>query len=385
MSKKMTSEEFSKKHEILIGLYDKGLSQVQIANKLGKSRAAIIKTIKKGITLGVLSARDETFVTKSDKSPKELLKEQDERRLVQQQVREQSRTELIIDSVKEAIVPIPYINNITYKPVGDKKEEEEAVLVLSDVHVGKVTKSYNPKIFKERLDKVKNGMLRIVELLRNGYSLNTLNIILGGDIVDGEGIYPTQAMSIDQGALKQVFQTGVPEFSNMFINFLKYFKKIRIHCVRGNHGRSGRFADETSNWDMALYEACKIATQNYKNIEWNISYSWENMFKIYDWKFLLIHGHQVKMAMNIPHYGVTSKGMRWQGSMGHFDYLVMGHFHVAQYCEWNEWEYMMNGTFSSDDEFSQEIIGLMGSTKQLFFGIHPRKGVTWRYKINLDK
>src|SRR3990167_10038521 len=97
MSKKMTSEEFSKKHEILIGLYDKGLSQVQIANKLGKSRAAIIKTIKKGIALGVLNVRDETFVTKSDKSPKELLKEQDERRLVQQQVREQSRTELIIE------------------------------------------------------------------------------------------------------------------------------------------------------------------------------------------------------------------------------------------------------------------------------------------------
>src|SRR3989304_565843 len=331
MYNKMTSGEGQVKHKSLIDLYNQGLSQVQIANRLGKSRAAIIKTIKKGITLGVLSARDETFTTKSDKSPKEILQANLEPGMDLQQVRVQSINELIIDSVKEAIIPIPYMNNITYKPVGDKKEEEEAVLVLSDVHVGKVTKSYNPKIFKERLDKVKNGMLRIVELLRNGYSLNTLNIILGGDIVDGEGIYPTQAMSIDQGALKQVFQTGVPEFSNMFINFLKYFKKIRIHCVRGNHGRSGRFADETSNWDMALYEACKIATQNYKNIEWNISYYWDNRFKIYDWKFLLVHGHQIKMQLNIPHYGVTTKGMRWQGSSkGGFDYLLMGHFHTAQ-------------------------------------------------------
>lgn len=379
----MTPKEFELKYEDLIKFYNQNFSYSQISDLLDKSVKSITKAVKKGKNLNILQDRDVQTLIK--KSPKEVLKELDEHKLVQQQVREQSRTELIIDSVKEAIVPIKFYDNIAYKPIGNTKEEEEAVLVLSDVHVGKVTKSYNPEIFKERLKKVNTGMLRIVELLRNGYKINTLNIILGGDIVDGEGIFPTQAMTIDQGVLKQVFQTGVPEFSNMFINLLKYFKKVKIHCVRGNHGRNGRFADETSNWDIALYEACRISTQNYKNIEWNISYDWENMFKIYDWKFLLIHGHQIKMQLNIPHYGVTSKGMRWQGSMGHFDYMILGHFHVAQYCEWNDWEYCMNGTFSSDDEFSQEIIGLLGSTKQLFFGVHPRKGMTWRYKINLDK
>ena len=382
MAKKITIEEFKERNVALIDLYNNGFGKRLISEKLNLSESTVKRKIKKGKSFGILSS---TVVhqVQPKKSPKEKLKDLDEKRLVQQEIKEKSRTELIIDSVKEAIVPIKFYDNITYKFIGKAKEEEEAVLVLSDVHVGKVTKSYNPEVFKERLKKVNTGMLRIIELLRNGYKIDTLNIILGGDIVDGEGIYPTQAMSIDQGALKQVFQTGVPEFSNMFVNLLKYFKKIRIHCVRGNHGRCGRFADETSNWDIALYEACKIATQNYKNIEWNISYSWENIFKIYDWKFLLVHGHQIKMAMNVPHYGITSKGMRWQGSMGHFDYLILGHFHVAQYCEWNEWEYMMNGTFSTDDEFSQEVIGLMGSSKQLFFGMHPRKGITWRYKINL--
>lgn len=381
MSAKITIEEFKERNAALIDLYNCGFGKGLISEKLNLSESTVKNKIKKGKFLGILN---ETVIpVKKKKLPKEILKDQDEKRFIQQQVKEQSRTELIIDSVKEAIIPIKFYDNIVYKPIGKAKEEEEAVLVLSDVHVGKITKSYNPEIFKERLKKVNTGMLRIVELLRNGYKIDTLNIVLGGDISDGEGIYPTQAMSIDQGALKQVFQVGVPEFSSMFVNLLNYFKRIKIHCVRGNHGRCGRFADETSNWDIALYEACKIATQNYKNIEWNISYDWENMFKIYDWKFLLIHGHQIKMQLNIPHYGVTSKGMRWQGSMGHFDYLIMGHFHSIQICEWNNWTYFMNGTFSTDDEFSQEIIGLMGSSKQLFFGIHPRKGVTWHYKIKL--
>lgn len=381
MSNKINAEDFKKKYVEFINLYNDGVSQRDIGIQLKIARSTVKERIKKGKYLEVLKDREPANIIK--KLPKEILKDQDEKRLLQQQVKEQSRTELIIDSIKEAIIPFELHDNIMYKAVGNKKEEEEAVLVLSDIHVGKVTKSYNPKVFKERLKKVNTGMLRIIELLRNGYKIDTLNIILGGDIVDGEGIFPTQAMTIDQGVLKQVFQTGVPEFSNMFINLLKYFKKIKVHCVRGNHGRSGRFADETSNWDIALYEACKITTQNYKNIEWNISYDWNNLFKIYAWEFLLVHGHQIKMSLQIPHYGITNKGMRWQGSMGHFDYLVLGHFHVAQYCEWNNFEYCMNGTFSSDDEFGQEIIGLMGSPKQLFFGVHPRKGVTWRYKINL--
>lgn len=382
MSNKITAEEYIKNNKEFINLYNSANSKRVISEKLNISIWSVKNKIRQGKKLSVLS---DIVTPVIKKTHKELLRDSDEKKLIQQQMKEQSRTELIIDSVKEAIIPFELHDNIMYKSIGNKKEEEEAVLVLSDIHVGKITKSYNPEIFKERLKKVNTGMLRIIELLRNGYKIETLNIVLGGDIVDGEGIYPTQAMAINQGALKQVFQVGVPEFSNMFINLLKYFKKIRIHCVRGNHGRVGRFAEETSNWDLALYEACKATTLNYKNIEWDISYDWNNIFKIYGWKFLLIHGHQVKMALNIPHYGVTNKGMRWQGSMGNFDYLIMGHFHVAQMCEWNDWEYFMNGTFSTDDEFSQEVIGLMGSAKQLFFGIHPRKGVTWRYKINLDK
>jgi len=382
MPNKINAEDFKEKNTKFINLYNDNMSQRDIGIELERSRTTIKEKIKKGIILGVIKKREPVNNTK--KLSKEILKEQDEKRSIQQQVMVQSRTELIIDSVKEAIEPIKFYDNILYKSIGNNKEEEEAVLIISDVHVGKVTKSYNIDIFKERLKLVNNRMLRIIELLRNGYKINTLHIILGGDIVDGEGIFPTQAMSIDMGVLKQVFQVGVPEFSNMFINLLKYFKKIKIHCVRGNHGRNGKFADETSNWDLALYEACRATTQNYKSIEWDISYYWNNTFKIYDWKFLLIHGHQIKMQLNIPHYGVTNKGMRWQGSMGNFDYLLMGHFHSAQMAEWNNWEYFMNGTFSTDDEFSQEVIGLMGSPKQLFFGVHPRKGVTWRYKINLD-
>lgn len=380
----MTTEEYKKNYADFVKLYEKGLSTSEIASRCKKSTRTIRDRITTGIRLGVLKKK-EVNIEKIDSIKKEL-KYGDEKRLVQQILKEKSRTELIIDSVKEAIKPIEY-RDPEFKIEDIKhggKEEEQACLVISDVHVGKKTKSYNTNVFKQRLDKLTKSVIRITELLRNGYKIDTLNIIFSGDIVDGEGIYPTQALHIDQSVLKQVFQTGLPEFSKQIILLSRFFKKINVHCVRGNHGRSGKFADETSNWDLAFYMACKTATENYKNIEWNISYDWNHRFKIYDWKFLLVHGNQIKMQLNIPHYGVTSKGMRWQGSTGKFDYLIMGHFHSAQMCEWGNFEYFMNGTFSSNDEFSEEVIGLMGSVKQLFFGVHPRKGVSWRYKIGLE-
>ena len=356
----------------------------ELAERCGKSTRTIRDRTAVGVGLKVIQKRE--LKVEHIENIKKDLKQNDEKRLIQQILKEKSRTELIVDCIKEAVKPIDYKEpEFTIKEIKHEgKEEEQACLVISDVHVGKKTKTYNTNVFKQRLDKLIKSVIRITELLRNGYKIDTLNIIFSGDIVDGEGIYPTQSLHIDQSVLKQVFQTGLPEFSKQIIFLSRFFKKINIHCTKGNHGRSGKFADESSNWDLAFYEACKTATQNYKNIEWNISYDWNHKFKIYDWKFLLVHGNQIKMQLNIPHYGVTSKGMRWQGSTGKFDYLIMGHFHSAQMCEWNDFEYFMNGTFSTNDEFSEEVIGLMGSVKQLFFGVHSRKGVSWRYKIGLE-
>lgn len=381
MSKKLTAEEYQKKYAEFIELYNKGFSLRQLADYFNLSLTTIKDRIKMGRNLSIIGEKYQDRV----KVEKSKMKLQDEKQFVQQLLKDKSRTELIIDAVKEAIIPIEYKPSEIILPKYKGTEEEQACLVISDVHVGKVTKTYNPKVFKERLEYLTKSMCRITDILRNGYKIDVLNIMLGGDIVDGEGIYPTQAYHINQGVLKQVFQVGLPEFSNQLIFLSKYFKQINIYCTRGNHSRSGKFADETSNWDTVFYEALKASTQNYKNIKWNISYEWNNRFKIYDWVFELMHGHQCRMYFHTPIYNITMKGSRWQGSHGGFDYLIMGHFHNVVMSQFNNWEFMLNGTFSSSDEYADEQLGLLGSTEQLFFGIHPRKKVTWRYKIKLDK
>jgi len=112
---------------------------------------------------------------------------------------------------------------------------------------------------------------------------------------------------------------------------------------------------------------------------------WQKV-KIWRKVFLLVHGDQIPMWANIPWYGITQRAMRWQGGLSGaaFHYLVLGHFHVISNFRWNDVEVFVNGCFVSDDQWVLKHIGMQSSTSQWAFGVHPRRGVSWRYAVGLD-
>lgn len=371
----MTLEKLSSEDKKILDLYFKGYNKSEIGRIVGRSRKTVRKKINKAIELGILPTQDS--IEKSLDVEKQKLRLQGERKALQELLTKQSRLELIVEAIKEAVEPIPYM---PYKIRRKYNEEEELCLVISDVHIGKITKTYNIDVFKKRLTILWEVLLSIKDILK----IDTLNILFAGDIVDGEGIYPTQSFHIDRGAVRQIFEVGVPEITNSLIMLAKEFSQIHVFCVPGNHG-SMKYKDEASNWDIIFYESCRIATQNYSNIRWHISYDWNIRYNIFNWKFEMIHGHQIKQYLHVPHYGITMKGSRWHGTHGGFNYLVMGHFHSFSMVRHSTWEYIINGSFSSSDDYADEKLGLSSSPEQLLFGISKKSGITWRYLIQLKK
>ena len=76
--------------------------------------------------------------------------------------------------------------------------------------------------------------------------------------------------------------------------------------------------------------------------------------------------------------------MRWQGSLGNFNTLVLGHFHLFCVMDWNDKNFVINGTFVTDDEWVQHNLGLDGSCCQVLMSVHPRKGITFYRKVLLE-
>src|SRR5512146_572466 len=77
------------------------------------------------------------------------------------------------------------------KTAGMKRQRESAVLVVSDLHLGKLTSTFNPDTCAHAVLALGDKLKRIRSLLA-AYQFDELVVCMLGDIVDGTGIYPTQ-------------------------------------------------------------------------------------------------------------------------------------------------------------------------------------------------
>ena len=268
-----------------------------------------------------------------------------------------------------------------------KGDEEELVLLYSDLQVGVKTPSTNLRIIADRVERLAEAVIKITTLQRNAIPIKKLNIFMLGDMIQSEDIIS----KVDLDALecvinKQIFEGAVPMTEKFLLTVAPYFPEgIDIWCVPGNHGNLGRMNAVTTNWDTIIYKILKALTQNYTNLRWHIEdEKFYQIVGIMGNKFFITHGDCIPRYLNIPIYGITQRLMRWQGSIGNFEYLCMGHFHTPIRADWNDTEYLINGCFVSEDQWVLKVIGMSTSPAQVLFGVHPKMGVTFYYKLKLN-
>ena len=175
--------------------------------------------------------------------------------------RENTRTEVIIDSIKSSIyrLPAPKKQNITYGPKDTKYNPEHVGLLLSDFHVGASYSleetgglgEFNLEIFKKRLQSLKDGVMEIVERHRHIYDIPELHIFCLGDIVAGmndAGHWSPDYIDLD---VSDQMMEGVAGLRDVIATWSQAFPKINFYGVYGNHGRIGRKGMQKAhtNWD----------------------------------------------------------------------------------------------------------------------------------------
>lgn len=267
-----------------------------------------------------------------------------------------------------------------------KGDEEEMVLLFSDLQVGHKSPTTNIKILEGRLENLAKAVVKIATLQRNAIPIKKLNIFMLGDMIQSEDITSKVDLdSLEMVLMDQIFTGAVPMTEKFLLSILPYFPEgIDLYCVPGNHGATTKLNAPTTNWDTIIYKFLKNKTANYKKIRWHIE---EKLFyqlvDIMGKKFILAHGDCIPRYLNIPIYGVTQRAMRWQGSIGNFDYMCLGHFHTPLRMDWNNTEILINGCFMSDDQWVLKVIGMSTKPAQMCFGVHPRMGISFLYKLKL--
>jgi hypothetical protein len=311
--------------------------------------------------------------------------------LVREYEKELDVVNALVETVETSLLKLPPIKPPKIVSVADSKNEEVVGLLLSDTHIGKKTASYNPRVFIKRLRCLEGAMMSVVNAHRSIRPIKKLVVVMNGDIVDAESIYPGQAVDgISLPLIDQIFTVGVPELTKFLYFCLANFEEVEVYCQSGNHGRlnaSKWSTSKSTNWDYVLYKALEGMTQNQDRLMWHINTKeWKSTFRILGHGFMATHGDMIKMYYNMPYYGMSRQAMRWANtyrSRIKLTHFLFGHFHTAGTIRFNQIWMHCNGSFITDDVFGEEKIGVGSVPEQLLFGVHPKRGVTWRYPLLL--
>lgn len=294
--------------------------------------------------------------------------------------------DLIANKIVKEVGALPYVHVAVQHHYG-KGDEEEMVALVSDLQIGHKSPSTNASIISDRLQNYASRIIKVASLHRKAYPIRKLNVFLLGDIIHNEAVGKTVGLDeLEMVLSDQMFKIAVPVLERFLTSLSPHFPAgLNVWTIAGNHGKLSKENADSSNMDNVVYRFLIERLRNFQNIKFNTAFNqFYQMATIMGWKFLLLHGDQIKMTLTLPFYGVTTRAMRLQGAIGKFDYLCMGHFHTANILNWQDSEIIMNGTFVSDDQWVLQKLGMGTSPKQVLFGVHPKQGITFRYLIKLD-
>ena len=303
-----------------------------------------------------------------------------------------SKEDIIQDAVLQALEGAMPALHVPPKPKADRRRssrEEIAVLHISDTQLGKVTSTYDTQVCEERILKSMRKTIKIAELRRSRAKIDNLRIYIGGDIVEGEDIFPHQAHEIDSPLYDQACVNGPRILAKAILMAVEAFPNVWVGEVDGNHGRNGPRGTRSSpktNWDKVLSNTLRtilLGTDEYprKELAGRLTYHQAEEFyfvdRVFAWGNLVVHGHQISGGFaGFPWYGVAKKAWGWIDAIEEpWDNLFFGHFHTPAMATLGHRRFYANGTTESDNNFAKEQLAACGVPAQRLLFMDAEHGV----------
>lgn len=302
------------------------------------------------------------------------------KRLLKQAKRNEGVAALALDAVRSAVAEqnfqMKLPDPVKFLPAA---EEAKALLHITDTQIGKNSPSYSTAIARERILEVCRKTASCVQNHNRSRGIRELHLLLGGDMIENEIIFPHQAHEIDSSALVQSMVSVPTIFRDAIMYLRSYFEKIEVYCVSGNHGRPGAFNSSNhpeTNLDTMAYMMMRemvdraIAENPMKGRKVNIHIArdWKIVDNdLFDFHPLLVHGDKgIKGGYGgFPYYGVARAISKWSVSIPDpWKLLFFGHFHGWQSGEAFGRNWYCGGTLESGNEYARMNFDASGRPKQ---------------------
>jgi hypothetical protein len=338
-------------------------------------------TLSKNIN--IISDRTVSDITEEDVVEKthllfiEQQKIRDERAALHRKLRDESRISSLKDAIRSTVFKLKEMESFQYKPhTSIRNLEKEAVLLLSDLHIGvdidASFNKYNSEVAQKRVNKLVDETIHYCKI-NNVKKLNVINL---GDLIHGL-IHITARIEEQFGVIEQVMVAS--EIISKALNRLQEAAPtVTYRSCTDNHARTvadkGQ-AIEKDNFgrlvDWYLHERLKDTKIEFceDNLEPDLG-----GFRLDDGRFAMFaHGH-----LDNP----NTVFQNWVSFTKEFvDFIFLGHYHNERVKSFNETKVFINGSIVGPEDYAhgKRLYGKPSQTLLVFDGPN-----VINHSINLD-
>lgn len=262
-------------------------------------------------------------------------------------IRQESRIENLIDEIKLTVDKLNNLPVIKYESKDDVILDKEAVLLLSDLHIGvdcnNYYNSYNQNIAKERLEKL---LRETIDYCKSNH-VKRLNVLNLGDMIAGL-IHTNARIEQQMDVAEQVMVAA--EYISQFLNELqKGVPEVTYRSVYDNHSR----LIANKNEHIEKEQLSKI-------IDWFIKERLkETNIIFYDndidggigtltlnngQKMIFAHGHQD--GRNSSYQNFIGLTQQW------VDYICLAHYHNPASKDFQGCKVFINGSIVGTEQYA---------------------------------
>jgi hypothetical protein len=296
------------------------------------------------------------------------------------------------DALGSSEAPVP---NIIHK------HPQDAVLFESCLHYGEVVSlaetggisSYDIPTAQAAYQVLTDATLDLLRNHHSGEQFETVWVIDVGDNVSGD-IHDELKITNERPIVSQIKGAALLK-SLQLRDIARHFKRVVFVGLPGNHARTTRkpsFKQKSEDsFDRAVYEDMSLLLSQVPNIEVRIPRGSRELLDINGHSFMFEHGDSIPSWMGIPFYGAMREDAKLtklytnyfnQG----FRYFGFGHFHQVGFIQTpGGGEMIMTGSPKGGDEFSLGRMSTASQPSQILFGVHPRRGITFKYSLDLSE
>ena len=262
-------------------------------------------------------------------------------------IRQESRIENLVDEIKLTVDKLNNLPVIKYESKDDVILDKEAVLLLSDLHIGvdcnNYYNSYNQNIAKERLEKL---LRETIDYCKSNH-VKRLNILNLGDMIAGL-IHPNARIEQQMDVAEQVMVAA--EYISQFLNELqKGVPEVTYRSVYDNHSRlvankNEHIEKEQLSRIIDWFIKERLKETNILFYDNDIDGGIGTLTLNNGQKMIFAHGHQD--GRNSSYQNFIGLTQQW------VDYICLAHYHNPASKDFQGCKVFINGSIVGTEQYA---------------------------------